>query len=224
MRTFRFKLTAQRNLETLESNATTFGQLKEDIKNSHLSNTIVFDRVTTMRDGKEWVSRIKLIDKLTSTEYMDMDEAHLPQGDVITFFVLPFEHKGGIIDSVAELLETMEDDEEGFYDTIEEYGYNELRSLGSNLNSMYNAEISLSGKREDIARNIATWAVGFYDSLNSFESIDDTSENSTIQEVVSLLLTAIEKIQSLSLENYVDTETLDDLHERALELQRRINS
>lgn len=231
MSTFKFKLTTQVQLEVLESNARTFGELKQDIINSPLGEKISFDRQKEVRDGIEWVKTIKFVEKNTLAEYGDINEANLPAGESFIFFVVPIEHKGGLLCSPAELHDYS--DYETVVDEIYEWGYNDLRSLGSQINRDYNTNIDLSGKRDDILCNLKIYFE------NYFENSDwDEEENEILPQNVSgidlaksYLRTGIEYlteaaaiIESFEYLDIVDGVTASELHEKALKLQRELNS
>jgi hypothetical protein len=227
---FKFKLTTQVQLESLESNARTFGELRRDIQNSHLADKINFTKTTTQRDGVQWVSTIKLIDKNSQVEYGSFDDAVLPQSSNVIFFVLPFEHKGGmsmeVVDDLMEIIEL--ENITSFDEIISEFGYNELRSLGSALNDKYDAGIILSGKREDIYQEIYNWADDFYYELSiEKEEQEELNSDNPLSEAVSLITRALSLLISIENElesiDFVDNTTLTDLHAQAIKLQRQLN-
>jgi len=82
MRKIRFKLLTQIQLETIESNARTFGELKEQVQNSLISDKIRFDGV-------------QFIERETKAAYGAINEAILPQTDLL-FYVQPLETKSGV--------------------------------------------------------------------------------------------------------------------------------
>ena len=128
MKTFKFKLLTQTSLETLVTNAVTFGELKAEIKsNPSLSAKINF-------------SSSQLIERNTKVSYKDIDEAILPSTDAI-FFVNPVKTKSGLV-GIEE---------------VRDMGYNQLRTLGSSLNKEHNAGIDLSGKAAEISDRICAW-------------------------------------------------------------------
>lgn len=222
MTTFKFKLTTQVALETLESNATTFGELRRDIENSELAKKISFERSTENRDGQEWVKTIKLIERNTQAEYGAISEAKLPAGDSIIFFVTPIEHKGGLVEVEALHAESFEVLEE----ELDELGYNEIRSFGSKLNRVHDANIDLSGKRHEMLENIIDWLADFYagepeTTINITESDDVTELLST---AVHIIVRCIDLLESDLTADVVDNTTLAQLHEDALVLQAKLNA
>lgn len=239
MRIFRFKLTAQVMLESLESNAQTFGELKADIQNSHLADKINFNKTTEMRDGQEWVSTIILIDKNTKTEFGKFDDAYLPTGDKLIFFVLPFEHKGGVDeDRIFDLAEALIEDiisYEDLEEDIMEWGYDDLIELGVEINKLLGANgveddydlIVISGKRVDILHNILSWYEE-YVPVEDKSNIEATlPKNDFIEVIVGHLEEVIALLESVKESpEYccVDPETFYDLHSEALELRRQLNS
>ncbi len=82
MRKIRFKLLTQIQLETIESNARTFGELKQEVLNSEISDKIKFDGV-------------QFIERETKAAYGAIADAILPQTDLL-FYVQPLETKSGV--------------------------------------------------------------------------------------------------------------------------------
>lgn len=130
MRTIKFKLFTQTALESLTTDARTFGELKQAIKNSpNLVGKISFDNV-------------QFIERETKVAYGNIEEAVLPAVDCI-MFVTPTQTKLGATYPTLEEVDNM--------------SYNELRSLGSKLNKEEMAGLDLSGKRADILEEILTY-------------------------------------------------------------------
>ena len=226
MTTFKFKLTTQVALETLESNAQTFGELKRDIQNSELADKISFERKTEKRDGQEWTRTIKLIERNTQAEYGAIDDARLPAGDSLIFFVTPIEHKGGSLD-----WEVVENLDSACLDHLEnvlfELGYNEIRSFGSKLNRAHDANIDLSGKRSEMLENIIDWLADFYNDLDTEVTVDIQESDDVVDllsAAVHIIVRCIDLLESDEAVDVVDNTTLTQLHEDALELQRKMNA
>ncbi|NCC41805.1 MAG: hypothetical protein EOM21_20805 [Gammaproteobacteria bacterium] len=227
MTTFKFKLTSQVALEVLESNARTFGELKRDIQNSPLGDLIKFDKKTEMRNGVQWESTIKLIEKNTKVEYYNIDEAIIPQGETVIFFVLPFEHKGGMVgyeDIARDIPNCSYDEYPSLEEEIMELGYNEIRKLATLLKKDLNADIEIIGKRADILFNVLSWLHDYLEK--DIFNPDELAEVTPISEAIDLLTQAIEVLRGYVDPDgyYADTTTLSELHVQALDLQRRINS
>lgn len=222
MRTFKFKLTTQIPLETLQSNAVTFGELKRDIENSSLGEKISFTRKSEVREGTTWIKTIKLIEKVNLWEFGDIDEASLPSGDNLIFFVTPIEHKGGI--NLPENIENLHNKPlEDVLDEIEEWGYNELMSLGSKLNKNYNGNIYLLGKRADVLESIKDYFIEY--NNNKVETNSNVSEvKELLQEATECILNAINLLEGLNQEEVVGGITLSELHNKALEIKRQLNN
>lgn len=224
MTTFKFKLTTQVQLEILEAEARTFGELKQAIKNSPLGEKISFERQKEIREGIEWIKTIKLIEKNTLAEYGNLDDAALPAGDTLIFFVTPIEHKSGLY---PDDLDRLTKDE--LLDQLEEMGYNELRSFGSQLNRSKDADIDLSGRRDNILINIMDWVEEYYEEDDNNTEVQNSEIKDLLESAVSIIIDAIEALQNLELtyatEELVDgTMTASQLHERALDIQKRLNS
>lgn len=226
MTKFKFKLTTQVQLEHLESNARTFGELKEAIKNSPLGDKISFERKSELREEIEWIKTIKLVEKNTLAEFGAFDEAALPAGDSIIFFVTPVEHKGGIID--IDVKDLYASDYEEMREILSEEGSTELASFAKQLNYHYKSDINTIGKRNDILFNILEWLNKFYENLNNSsqvanEQLDDTK--CLLNDAIELISNALDIIDNIEVgNNTVDGEnTIAQLHEKALDLQRRLN-
>lgn len=227
MSTFKFKLTTQVQLEVLESNARTFGELKQDIINSSLGEKISFERKKEVRDGVEWVKTIKFVEKNTLAEYGDINEASLPAGDSLIFFVVPIEHKGGLIYSPEELHES--GDYETVEDEISEWGYNDLMKLGSKINKNYDADIDLSGKRGNILENILDYFHNYFTELLDKEEVLPQNVDgmelakSYLKAGIDYLEQAAAILETFEYSDLVDGVTASELHEKALKLQRDLN-
>lgn len=226
MTKFKFKLTTQVQLEHLESNARTLGELKTAISNSPLGEKISFERKKELREGVEWIKTIKLVEKNTLAEFGAFDEAVLPAGDVILFFVTPMKHKGGAIDmDVEDLSESSYDN---MLEVLEEEGYDELACFADDLNTHYNAGIKIPFKRSEILFNILKWLDEFYTNLENPPQVANEQLNDTkylLNDAVELILSALNIIDNIEVgNNTVDGEnTIAQLHEKALDLQRRLN-
>lgn len=231
MSIFKFKLTAQEPLETLKSSARTFGELKKDIINSSLGEKISFERSREIREGIKWVKTVKLIEKNTLTEYGDIDEAILPAGETVIFFVTPIEHKGGMLPKSIEDLHNSE-----YYeveDELYEWGYNDLMELGSKINKIYNKNINLRGKRNEVLENILlyfnTYFDTYFESKNNQEDEEDeitsNEEFNTFKEYLikskDYLIEAIDLFEIFEKSNIIVSSS--ELHQKALELQRILN-
>ena len=126
MRKIKFKLNTQTNLEVIETNARTFGELKAEMSKHSVLGTVNF-------------GNSQLIERDTKVMYGAIDDAILPAVDCIMFVTPVKTNSGCDVPSEADLLEM---------------GYMELRSLGSKLNKEANAGINLQGKRYDILERI----------------------------------------------------------------------
>jgi len=218
MTEFKFKLTTQVGLEKLVCDATTFAQLREQIKNSPIGDKISFDRVKEIREGKEWVKTIKLVEKNTLAEFGEIDDARLPSGESIIFFVIPIEHKGGItLDEVFD-----EDNEDVTIENLEELGYNDLMQIGSQLNKKYQADINLKGRRDDVLGCIIGWIEDYFENKEYHgieeNSLEFESIKANLYEAINIIEDVISKLQEASLD-----DSLITLHARALNLQSQLN-
>lgn len=232
MTTFRFKLLTEINLVSLESNAQTFAELKADIADSPLAEKISFERTTEVRDGQNWTRTIKLIEKNTRAEFGSIDDARLPAGDVITFFVTPLEHKGGSGLNNTELRNIVQSlNEYSFeevYAMLEKWDYNQLRRFGTVVKTEFKADIDLLGSRENILANILDWINEFLQKKENdceenkqikVEAIEEVTPLALIEMALGLLIAATDILKET--EEY--SSELSELHEKALELQRLLN-
>jgi len=122
MRNIKFKLLTQQQVETLTTDARTFGQMVEAINASDFA-------------GKINLKGVKFIERETKVEYGSINDALLPVGDCL-FFVTPVKTKSG-----ANVLP---------WEDVDNMSYQELRTYGASLNTENNAGIALTGKRTDI--------------------------------------------------------------------------
>lgn len=120
MRKVVLKLTTQKDLITHESAATTFGELKSEMRQ-------------VKWDGMRVVER-------TSKATLQMDDAVLPQGDFILFLVPEKVKSGKKTSGGADKLSG----------PIDECKYNELRSHISWLNRNKDAGLDMSGGTDDL--------------------------------------------------------------------------
>jgi hypothetical protein len=124
MRKVVLKLTTQKDLIEHESSATTFGELKRELKQVKWSGMRVVERAT----------------KAT----LQMDDAVLPQGEFILFLV-PEKVKSGRKTSGGT---------EELSKPIEECSYNECRSHMSWLNRNKGASLDMSGGTADLQKEL----------------------------------------------------------------------
>lgn len=154
-RVIKFKLPAQTTLPMLKTSATTWGELKNEILASkELSDQIPLHSETVEREGTTFVRNFKFIDKDTFAEFGKIDEAVLPDRNIL-FFVTPVEHKGGMNYSNGDLWELFLSDYDNFVKVIKTVDYNTLRSFGAFLNrEIGGANIILNGTKENVKNNI----------------------------------------------------------------------
>lgn len=207
-RLFKFKLLTQMQLEKFETDATTFGELVAAIEaDPVMSEKISFGTKKITEGGTDYEVGIKLIEKNLLTEYGSVPEALLPAGEAI-FFVTPTRTKAG---ADMEIYSTEE---------LMEMGYNELRSLGSRLNSDYGAMLSLHGKREDILHRIDK----FYDEIIPEPEAEAEPDMDTIKEHLYVAIALIQDvIDNLQESNFIDGITHEELHTKALQLQQQLS-
>lgn len=194
MKTFKFKLLTQTSLETLVTNAVTFGELKAEIKsNPSLSGKINF-------------SSSQLIERNTKVSYKDIDEAILPSTDAI-FFVNPVKTKSGLV-GIEE---------------VRDMGYNQLRTLGSSLNKEHNAGIDLSGKAAEISDRICAWLESQVEEEEE-EGTSKEEVQELVEQLVATAQLLSEKVANLrfSEEALAVKVTLAELEEEAQNLAKRL--
>lgn len=193
MKTFKFKLLTQTALETLVTNAVTFGELKAEIKsNPSLAGKINF-------------SSSQLIERNTKVSYKDIDEAILPSTDAI-FFVNPVKTKSGSV-GIEE---------------VRDMGYNQLRTLGSSLNKEHNAGIDLSGKAAEISDRICAWLESQVEEEEEGTSKEEVQELVEQLVATAQLLSEKVANLRFSEEALAVKVTLAELEEEAQNLAKRL--
>jgi len=200
MRTIKFKLLTQQQLETIKVTVTTFGELKTEILKSEMAEKINFDGV-------------KFIERNSKAEYGSIDEAILPIGDLL-FFVTPTKTDSGCGDTQSPLKPISE---------IEDMSYNEIRTYISLLNKAETSAIDLTGTRNDIIARYIEW-------FNTIEILaDDEIEDGSIQDLLYQSITLIEKaiiLYSKLPENKqfaIEGITVEQLQEEAELLKAKLN-
>lgn len=193
MRTITFKLLTQVQVEKIQSNARTFGELKEELLNGVLKDKINFEE------------SIKFIEKSNLTEYGNIPEAILPAGDCL-FFVTPVKNKAGM-----DILST---------EQLSKMGYNELRAYGSALYHEYGGKIDMSGKKVDVLENIINYANELASEELDLEIEENTEVKIILLSAISLIERAIGKLKE---NNYVEGITYEELEVEALRLKNLLN-
>lgn len=193
MRKIKFKLLTQINLEVLETSARTFGELKADMAKHSTLNAVSFNNS-------------QLIERETKVMYGTLDDAVLPATDCIMFVTPVKTLSGADIPTITEL---------------QEMGYNELRSLGSKLNKENDADIDLSGKRDDIL-----------DRMEDFVLMQEAAAQAEEQSAEEIVDEIIDRLQVLKTklpvrEVYVEEVTaikvtLEDLEAEARALKTKV--
>jgi len=121
------KLTTQKDLIHIESDARTFGELQKEVPDVRFDGLRVVERST----------------KVT----LQNPDAILPAGDFILFLV-PEKVKSGM-SKKKEGLKKLKN--------LDDANYNELRSHASYLNNMKNARISMNGATDDLRKAIKAY-------------------------------------------------------------------
>ena len=120
------------------------------IETSAVTKGQLIEEITSLELGISTVD-INFVDYHSDVTY-SLDGAVLPGIDCL-LLIVPTKTSQGVdfidVEALAEL------------------GYNDLRSYGSKLNKEHNAEIDLSGKRDDILQAI----LDYYDSFKSIEDV-----------------------------------------------------
>lgn len=198
MRTIKFKLLTQVQLEKVEAEVTTFGQLKDAVLKSEFGSKINFNGV-------------KFIERNSKAEYGSIDEAILPAGDLL-FFVTPTKTDSGLGDS----FEVMP------VEALEEMGYNELKSYGSKVNHELGEEIDLSGKRDDILERLVDWTENLEIPEESIDAIP-----TLLSDAIELISQAIEMYLAMPEgerpEYAIEGVTVEELQAEAERLKQLLN-
>lgn len=196
MRKVRFKLLNQSTLITVETDARTFGELKEVVTaNKDLNQVIKF-------------GNNQFIDRDTQHSFGQLDNAILPVTDCI-LFIFPLKTDSGCNIPTAEDVKNM--------------SYKELRTLGSTLNKENGANIDLSGKRDDICERILDFVENGENCCNNDDEEPGTVEywcNEILYAVNQLKKLPFNTV--VSEEPVAIKVTLAQLEEEALNLQKNL--
>jgi len=202
-----FKLPATVQLISIESDAKTFGQLMEDVANSVIADKIP---IHSERVDNNYVRTYKFIEKNSLVEYGKLDDAVLPEGNII-LFVTPVDHKAGLTINFE-----MDWPLERKIEAINNMSYNEIRSLGYILNQEHNAGISLSGSKREVINNIIEFLKTRESTPNFVEELELLKED--LQFLKEALFTnsvtvdlMIDKVNNLIEANSNKDSTEEDL-------------
>ena len=154
MRNISLKLLTQRNIEIVSTDATTFGGLKAAIgRNTNLNGKIAFGDV-------------QFIERNSKAVFGDIEDATLPEGDLI-MFVVPKKTKSGMdcpdFDNMTKL---------------------ELVKFADNLNNNYGADIDTTETFEYIQEQIEEFIDDYVEPSDTQEklySIADTLRDLAVQ-------------------------------------------
>lgn len=190
-RTIRFKFLNLDGVYSMDTAARTYGELQIEIaQNANLYSKF----------GKKF-SDIQLIDRDTKTIY-SLPDAVLPATDCI-MFVSVVKSKGG---AVTFTIPTDYDE----LDILDEMSYNELRSLGSYLNHEEDAELRLSGTKEELHERIYDY---FHDKFDR-----ETNEDCNCCSPRQRLLCIAEELTDIA-ENLIETTTVTEEEEDGVVLK-----
>lgn len=171
MRKIFFKTTEQTAPIEVEvsDDVTTFGDLRREVAN------------TVNLEGKRVIER-------NSKNTLEIDDAHLPPGDLF-LFVFPKKVKAGArID-------------------VEDMDYNELRALGSRLNHEEGANIDLSGRTEQVRERIQIYfdrSVG--DAYEGIENDPDETVEEMFEEAKQRIINILEDLKETVLNDLPTAE------------------
>lgn len=204
-RKIRLKLLSQTKIETIETNARTYGELVSLIESDSELNSKVFS------GGDD----IIMIDRDTKVEYGNIDNAILPATDCI-MFIQPAKTKSGC-------------DFEFSSSEISNMNYNEIRSYGSKLNKTFNANIDLSGNTAEVKGKVFSYLISQESVTENNLEKEANEKFSQIKEVLSsgkeyistaasLLQELEDSIMNLSNAGVIDIVTEDSLDEEYINL------
>ena len=195
MRKISFKLLTQNQLVSIDTNARTFGELKEAVSNSGLEGVVTFG------DNQ-------FLERVTKASFGQIDEALLPQGDCI-FFVLPLKTKSGSdLDNMS-------------YQELRSYGsfLNKTEDAGINLHGkredVLEAVKAYEKAKAKVAKKIAKKAAK---EAAKEEAPAENSNIAIIKECAAKILEAVAKLEEVAGEEYAYTLTLKELQAEAEEL------
>jgi hypothetical protein len=200
-RTLKFKFLNVTGVFSLESDARTYGELKAEIR----QNQDLFKLF-----GTKTFEDINLIDRDTRVIYK-MDEAILPATDAILFVSVTKSKGGTIITPTSydeiELLETMT--------------YNELRSLGSTLNHTENADLSLTGTKEELLDRLSL----YFEEKFEDDQEEPNSLRETLLDMADRLTDLADSIVETSYRgcgNVIIKVTDEDLNSEMQDISRKV--
>jgi len=214
MRTLKFKLLTQSQLFTLESDARTFGELKDEIRSKGL-----YEEFGVSRDSN--LSELNIIEYKSKTTYA-LDDSTLPAGDAL-FFVSLTKSKGGALshDEVVDLLDLKEE--------IKECSYMDLRNYVKYLNATYGAAISVQMTRS--RADLEGEAHYFIESMlpkqqtevqAEMVNFDKLSPKEQLESVAEILLSIAENITDTTAEEIVDGITISELNDQAAKVHAEL--
>ncbi|MDX9798244.1 MAG: hypothetical protein RBT05_05255 [Bacteroidales bacterium] len=136
MRTFKFKLLTQAQLEEFSTNATTLGEMKSEIRN----NPDLLRKFGVNSNSN--LDEVQFIERSSKTTY-SLDSAILPTTDA-TLFVSVIKSKAGV-----EL-----DEMRKYYGVIDDKSRYSLELFAKRLNDENEADIDLDGSRSNLYEEI----------------------------------------------------------------------
>ena len=191
------KVTSQKDLIKVESNARTFGELKKEVKEVKWTGMRVVERSTK--------------------NTLDMDDAILPAGE-FTLFLVPEKVKSGG-DKKKAGKKKLKD--------VDSATYNDLRSHASFLNSMKSAKIAMNGGTEDLRKAVKAYYAaletpGVADDNAAIEAIESArgSINAAIDAIIENAGKGGAPVEDTT--EYLIKVSVDDLDNELAEIKKAL--
>lgn len=201
MRTFKFKLLTQAQLEEFSTSATTLGEMKREIRN----NPDLLRKFGVNPNSN--LDEVQFIERSTKSTY-SMNDAVLPSGDA-TLFVSVIKSKAGV-----EL-----DEMRKYSSIIDEKSRYALELFAKRLNEENDADIDLDGSRSNLYEDILDTieeAIAEHEISMETEKVSERNLEELVEkgyQLISILIDFLTEVEGF------DTETRRELQEEAQKIQ-----
>ena len=196
MRTFKFKLLTQAQLEEFSTNATTLGEMKREIRN----NPDLLRKFGVNSNSN--LDEVQFIERSSKTTY-SLDSAILPTTDA-TLFVSVIKSKAGVCEiGMQQILED-----------LDEMSRSEMEQWAEQLNEENDADIDLDGSKSNLYDEIEAFVNDYLEEQQVVapeRNLDELIEQG--YKLVKVLLDFLAEAED------VDAETRRELQEEAQRIQ-----
>jgi len=201
MRTFKFKLLTQAQLETFETSATTLGEMKAEIRrNPELLRKFDVNPNSTLDE-------VQFIERSTKTTYHQND-AILPTTDA-TMFVSVIKSKGGV--DVEDM--------QAFLNEIDDACRTELEDFAYDLNDENNADIDLDGSKSNLYNEILEFVE---EQIEKAEQVE--TSNAELGSILEMGYSFLNTLQEYAAkQGAIDSTLLKELQGEAEKIQQFLN-